>query len=94
MVNLGCSLQEAMDRAGERCREMEDQFLQLEASLPSWGAEIDHDVRLYVQNVKNFIAGVRNWYFITTRYFRDEGARARVKETRLVKLLPKRREGR
>ena len=90
MANLGCSLQEAMDRAGELCRDMEVRFFQLEASLPSWGAEIDHDVYLYMENIKDWIAGPRHWSFMTTRYFGDDAAQ--VKETRLVKLLPKRQE--
>jgi len=85
MTNDGLSLQQAVDRIGELCKQTIDTFVENQARVPSWGDDIDKDVKLYVNGLQEWIVGSLHWSFMTTRYFGDNG-RA-VKATRIVELL-------
>jgi hypothetical protein len=85
MNNDGLSLQQAVDRIGEMCKQTIDTFVENQARVPSWGDRIDKDVKLYVNGLKEWIVGSLHWSFMTTRYFGDNGGA--VKATRIVELL-------
>lgn len=85
MINDGLSLQQAVDRIGDLCKQTIDTFVENQARVPSWGDEIDKDVKLYVNGLQEWIVGSLHWSFMTTRYFGDNGGA--VKATRIVELL-------
>ena len=85
MINDGLSLQQAVDRIGDLCKQTIDTFIEDQARVPSWGDDVDNDVRLYVNGLQEWIVGSLHWSFMTTRYFGDGGGA--VKATRIVELL-------
>ena len=88
MEYYGYTLQEAVDRVGEMCKETIDTFMENQKRVPSFGdAKLDKDVAGYVEGLQNWIVGSLHWTFMSKRYFGDEGLQ--VKKHRWVKLLPK-----
>jgi hypothetical protein len=87
MIHDGFTLQQAVDRVGDMCKETIDTFIENQARVPSWGDAIDGDVKLYVNGLKEWIVGSLHWSFMTKRYFGDNGGT--VKATRIVDLLPR-----
>jgi hypothetical protein len=85
MTNDGLSLQQAVDRIGDLCKQTIDTFIEDQARVPSWGDDIDKDVKLYVNGLQEWIVGSLHWSFMTTRYFGDNGGA--IKATRIVELL-------
>jgi alpha-muurolene/germacrene-A/gamma-muurolene synthase len=85
MTNDGLDLQQAVDRIGDLCKQTIDSFVENQARVPSWGDDIDKDVKLYVNGLQEWIAGSLHWSFMTTRYFGENGGA--VKATRIVELL-------
>jgi alpha-muurolene/germacrene-A/gamma-muurolene synthase len=85
MNNDGLGLQQAVDRVGGLCKQAIDTFIENQARVPSWGDDIDKDVKLYVNGLQEWIAGSLHWSFMTTRYFGNNGGE--VKATRMVELL-------
>ncbi len=90
MSNDGLSLQQAVDRIGDLCKQTIDTFIENQAQVPSsWGTDdsddIDKGVKLYVNGLREWIVGSLHWSFMTTRYFGDNGGA--VKATRIVELL-------
>jgi hypothetical protein len=85
MVHEGLTLQQSVDRIGEMCIQAVDTFVENQARIPSWGDDIDKDVKAYVGGMREWFAGSLHWSFMTTRYFGDNGAL--VKATRIVDIL-------
>ncbi len=88
MKARGCDLQTASDIIGAHYAELMERYLADRERLPSFGAEIDADVRLYVRAMENWPIGNLEWSFETNRYFgplHDE-----IRRTRLVVLTPRR----
>ncbi|KAF9237775.1 isoprenoid synthase domain-containing protein [Melanogaster broomeanus] len=88
MHEKGLDLQSAVDYVGELCKASIQRFEEGRAMLPSWGEEVDQQVAIYVEGLQDWIVGTLHWSFDTERYFGKEGPL--VKQTRIVKLLPKR----
>ena len=86
MRERGLDLQGAVDFVGELCKQSIDRFEHDRHTVPSWGPEIDHDVRVYIQGLQDWIVGSLHWSFDTTRYFGQDGAA--IKSHRQIKLLP------
>jgi alpha-muurolene/germacrene-A/gamma-muurolene synthase len=87
MTHEGLSLQQAVDRTGEMCKQCIDTFVENQKQIPSWGDRIDRDIKLYVKSMQDWFPGSLYWSFMTKRYFGDEGGR--IKTTRIVDLLPR-----
>ena len=87
MTHDGLSLQQAVDRIGEMCKQCIDTFIENQKRIPSWGESVDRDVTLYVRSIKEWIPGSLHWSFMTKRYFGNDGET--VKATRIVDLLPR-----
>jgi hypothetical protein len=85
MTNDGLNLQHAVDRIGELCKQTIDTFIENQTRVPSWGDDVDKDVKLYVNGLQEWIVGSLHWSFMTTRYFGNNGGA--VKATRIVELL-------
>jgi hypothetical protein len=90
MTHDGLSLQEAVDRVGEVYKETLDSFIENQKRVPSWGDNIDKDVKLYINGMQEWVIGSINWSFVTKRYFGDNGGL--VKATGIVDLLSKEKE--
>jgi hypothetical protein len=88
MNEQGLDLQSAVDFVGELCKQSIDRFNNDRINLPSWGAKIDNDVRVYVDGLSNWIVGSLHWSFESERYFGKNGKD--VKASRVVNLLPRR----
>jgi len=86
MHHHGMALQEAVDFVGDLCKKSIDRFTEDRARLPSWGPEIDVQVRAYVQGLADWIVGSLHWSFDSERYFGKEGLQ--VKKNRIVELAP------
>jgi len=87
MIRDGITLQQAVDRVGDMCKETIDSFIENQERVPSWGDAVDRDVKLYVNGLKEWIVGSLHWSFMTKRYFGDNGGT--VKGARIVDLLPR-----
>jgi len=87
MTHDGLSLQQAVDRIGEMCKQTLDAFIENQTRVPSWGDGIDRAVKLYVDGLQNWIVGSFHWSFMTKRYFGDNGESAKVNG--IVDLLPR-----
>ena len=88
MKARGCDLQTASDIIGAHYAELMDSYLADRERLPSFGSQIDGDVRLYIRAMENWPIGNLEWSFETNRYFgplHDE-----IRRTRLVVLTPRR----
>jgi len=85
MIHDGLSLQQAVDRVGEMCKQTIDAFIENQARVPSWGECVDRDVKLYVNGLQEWIVGSLHWSFMTTRYFGDNGGS--VKAMRIIDLI-------
>ena len=82
-------LQEALDYVGDLCLGCSERFEMLRASLPSWGPEIDAQVKEYVDGLGDWMIGNLIWSFETERYFGTAGAQ--VRRDLSVALLPRRK---
>lgn len=80
-------MQEAIDYAGDLCKQTMNVFTENKDLLPSWGAAVDADVQVYVQGLQDWIVGNLHWSFVTERYFGKRGAE--IKATRILEVLPK-----
>lgn len=68
------------------CQTTIDRFNTERENLPSWGADIDRDVAVYVQGLADWIVGSLHWSFLSERYFGKDGAE--IKESRILYLSP------
>ncbi|KAI0706366.1 terpenoid synthase [Earliella scabrosa] len=86
MHQFNVDVQEAFDKIGKWRQELTDQFLEAYGKLPSWGPEIDEEVRRYVDGMGNWVRGNIAWSFESERYFGLDGPE--IEKTRRVVLRP------
>ncbi|KAL7282972.1 terpenoid synthase [Trametes coccinea BRFM310] len=87
MRQFNTDIQGAMDWIARYHDRLVDQFLHHYANLPSWGPEIDAQLRRYVDGLGNWVRANDCWSFESQRYFGKEGSK--VQDSRVVALLPK-----
>ncbi|KAG1773547.1 isoprenoid synthase domain-containing protein [Suillus occidentalis] len=87
MQEKNASIQEAADCIGVVFEQLITRFLKDKSRLPSWGADIDRDVALYVEGLTRWVNGNLVWSFQGSRYFGTANNIALL--TRLVTLYPK-----
>lgn len=63
-----------------------DTFLSRIKELPSWGPEMDLNVRKYIENIGYLVRGTDAWSYESGRYWGTKGME--IQETRLVTLFP------
>ncbi|THH10891.1 hypothetical protein EW145_g1024 [Phellinidium pouzarii] len=85
MKEKGLTIQEAFDYAGTEFQTLMSQFIAEKAALPSFGTEIDNDLKCYVVGLERWVSGNLQFSFETLRYF--GGEREEVKKTLIVRLL-------
>lgn len=62
-------------------------FISSLKDVPSWGHDIDRQVRKYLYGLANWARGNYCWSFESGRYFGDKGLE--IQKTRCVPILPK-----
>ncbi|KAJ3793697.1 isoprenoid synthase domain-containing protein [Lentinula aff. detonsa] len=87
MNHHSLDLQPAVDLVGQLCKQSIDRFMNDRAQLPSWGPEIDRQVKIYIDGLEDWMVGSLHWSFESERYFGKGGRH--VKKTRVINLLPK-----
>lgn len=63
-----CTLQEAIQRAAELHDNEVRAFIELETQLPSFGKDIDYQLKRYVFSLRSWVRGSLDWHFISGRY--------------------------
>ena len=84
MNTMDMSLQEAMDYVGELHRSALRDYIENKKLIPSFGAEVDRDIRAYVRNMDDWVIGNLEWHFRSKRYLGDDNER--VRESRVVTI--------
>jgi hypothetical protein len=87
MQEKDASVQEAADCIGVVLEQLMTRFLKDKFRLPSWGADIDRDVALYIEGLTRWVGGNLVWSFQCSRYFGTANNVTLL--TRLVTLYPK-----
>jgi len=87
MHSEGMDLQDAIDRVGDMCIKVLEEFENLKSQLPSWNPKVDQDIKRYISGLENWFIACLHWSFLSGRYFGKEGPS--IRETHVVKLLPK-----
>lgn len=80
-------LKEALNTLDAFNRQTVSRFLSTANLLPSWGDEIDTELKSYIDGIGSCIRGADCWSFECERYFQN-GSGAEVKKTRMVTLAP------
>lgn len=88
MHALDTGPQEAVDWMCRIHEEILAEFVALSNSLPSWGPEIDPQVRRYVHGLGCWIRGNDAWSFESERYFGKAGVE--IQKHRIIRMLPRR----
>ena len=87
MYQLDLGPQAAADWIGAWADGVARDFLRCRAALPSWGPEIDRQVRQYVEGLAYWVRGNDDWSFESQRYFGTLGET--VRRTREIHMLPR-----
>lgn len=80
----------AMEWTANLHKAIEAKFFDALTRVPSWGKDIDEQVVEYIYGLGNWPRGNDCWNFESGRYFGSKGPE--YQKTRLVPLLPKRRQ--
>ncbi|KAI1841069.1 hypothetical protein JX266_012727 [Neoarthrinium moseri] len=80
----GLTDQEAVERIGEMLYDCYNKWRDAVANVPSWGDEIDEEVKKFIGGCQNLALGNLHWSFYTPRYLGTDGEQ--VKQTRMIKL--------
>ncbi len=64
----GVSVQEAVDEAADYSNRTVAAFVELEATVPSFGKEMDKQVDRFISVLKSWIRGNLDWSYVTGRY--------------------------
>jgi hypothetical protein len=84
MCNDNTSFQEAIDHSGLLVKAQIDLFIEGEASIRTFGVDVDPKVGAYIMGLEQWIVGSTNWSFDAGRYFGQNAEN--VKKTRVVKF--------
>ncbi|KAF8970725.1 terpenoid synthase [Flammula alnicola] len=87
MHEFNVDLDGAMQWAANYHVEVETKFLDGLKRVPSWGPEIDQQLKQYIYGLANWPRCNDCWNFESGRYFGSKGRE--IQKTRLVPLLPK-----
>ncbi|KAH7344353.1 terpene synthase metal binding domain-containing protein [Pyrenochaeta sp. MPI-SDFR-AT-0127] len=81
----GQSAQEAFDTLGALLEQRYIQWDQAIDRLPSWGTEVDVQVRRYVEGIQNIVQANISWSFRSKRYLGDKALE--VRRTRKIDVM-------
>jgi hypothetical protein len=80
-------LRGALQWLAERHSQIEARFLSRSKELPSWGRQIDEQVRQYIDRLARIARANYDWSFESGRYFGEKGLE--YQKTRRVPLVRK-----
>ena len=86
MQNLGLSLDGAIDWLEKQNEELVTEFDAKLEAIPSFGPQVDGQLREYIDYVGNTRRAIWDWSFASGRYFGDRGPE--YAKTGLVPLIP------
>ncbi|USP77060.1 uncharacterized protein yc1106_04334 [Curvularia clavata] len=81
----GYSAQEAFDILGSLLEQRYIQWDQAIDNLPSWGADIDGEVRRYIDGIQNVVQANISWSFRSKRYLGKDALE--VRRTRKIDVM-------
>ncbi|KAL5513795.1 STS14_2 [Sanghuangporus vaninii] len=84
---LNVDLEGAVQWAADYHSEVQTKFLDGLNQLPSWGPNVDHQLKRYIHGLANWVRGNMCWSFEGGRYFGNKGLE--YQKTRLIPLFPK-----
>jgi len=71
MIERNINLQGAVDLLTDMLAQRVQDYVDLKATLPSWGPDVDAPLAIYLKNLEHFVQGTILWYYSVPRYFRD-----------------------
>jgi hypothetical protein len=83
-----CSLQEAIDHVCVMIEMETKRFQEMVQNFPTYSAEVDSDVRLYLFDLGKWIRGPLDWYHETRRYVDPEHTEGGKTSSYLEEILP------
>ncbi|KAI1277872.1 isoprenoid synthase domain-containing protein [Xylaria sp. FL0933] len=81
----GLGAQEAFDYVGNMLISRYERWEKAVGEIPSWGEEVDRDVRRYIKGIEDVIRANLYWSFNSKRYFGKQGAI--IRQTRCLSVL-------
>lgn len=84
MKEHNLDLQAALDWLGAHCEQTISRFLSNVKRVPSWGAETDEKVKVYIDGMGQWVRGNDDWSHQSKRYYGHDGPI--IKETRIITL--------
>ena len=84
MHELGLDAQGAIDWLDRYIADVIAGFLDNVANMPSWGKDVDRQVKIYIDGVAQWVRGGDDWSFESGRYFGSKGLE--VQKTRVMSL--------
>lgn len=89
MHHLHLDLSGALNWVAEYHSSVQTKFLSTLSTLPSFGPEIDKDVRRYIDGLAYWVRANECWSFECARYFGEKGRE--YQRTRTIALFPKKK---
>ena len=86
MHEQGLNVQGAIDWLERYAADVHAGFLDNVANMPSWGEDIDHRVKIYIDGIAQWVRGNDDWTFESGRYFGSKGLE--IQKSRVMSLLP------
>lgn len=86
MHELNLGVQGAVDYVGDLIMRRIDDYVGYKDQLPSFGPDVNNQVKTYVAGIEDLVIAVLHWSFDCERYFGPQ--HAEIKEHRVVTLLP------
>ena len=84
MRERGLDVQGAIDWLDRYIADALAGFLDNATNMPSWGKDIDRQVKIYIDGVAQWVRGTDDWTFESGRYFGSKGLE--VQKTRVMSL--------
>ncbi|KAF9002134.1 isoprenoid synthase domain-containing protein [Cyathus striatus] len=84
MLEHSIDLQAALNWIGEYAEELVARFLSNIKHLPSWGAAMDRDLKIYIDRLGCGVRGQDSWSYETKRYYGEKGEE--VRRTQIMTL--------
>jgi len=70
MLEQDVDLQDAVDIVTKMVTDRVDDYVSWKKQLPSFGSEVDEELRRYFKALEQYIQGTIVWYYESPRYFR------------------------
>ncbi|CAL1697047.1 unnamed protein product [Somion occarium] len=87
MLERDVGLQHAVDIVTEMLADRVKEYVKLKAQLPSFGEEVDSELRRYFIALEHYVQGTVVWYYDSPRYFR--GMDVTNKKAMVIPVYPR-----